>query len=150
MSNVYLAFYRGRKKVTNVKSAIFRALDWLTRASTKGEFSHVEIALKRDNGAFDCYSSSNRDGGVRRKTMPLNPKDWVLVPIDVGLCQVYNYYHDTRDQKYDLLGAIASTIPFVQLKNRQFCSEWCFNAIKQGSKEGWRFSPNDLFVMYRQ
>ncbi len=149
MSNVYLAFYRGRKKVTNVKTAIFQALDWLTRASTKGEFSHVEIAIQRSDGKYDCYSSSNRDGGVRCKEIDVTTDSWVLVPINVHHLLIQSYYAKTQYQKYDLLGAIASTIPFVQLKNRQFCSEWCFNAIKVGSKEGWRFSPNDLFVMLK-
>lgn len=149
MSNVYLAFYRGRKKVTTVKTAIFRALDWLTRASTKGEFSHVEIAIKRADDKYDCYSSSNRDGGVRCKEIDVTTSNWVLVPIDVHHLLIQSYYGKTKLQKYDLLGAIASTIPFVQLKDRQFCSEWCFNAIKAGSKEGWRFSPNDLFAMFK-
>ncbi len=149
MSKVYLAFYKGRKQVTNVKTLAFRFTDWLTRFSTKGEFSHVEIAIKRDDGKYDCFSSSSRDGGVRTKVMDVTGSNWQLVPIGVHHLLIQSYYESTKYQKYDLLGAIASTIPFIQLKNRQFCSEWCFNAIKAGSKEGWRFSPNDLFAMYR-
>ncbi|EOV1173356.1 hypothetical protein ACOLZ1_002889 [Vibrio fluvialis] len=150
MSNqVYLAFYRGRKEVTNIKTAMFRFLDWLTRTSTKGEFSHVEIAINYGDLGYDCYSSSNRDGGVRCKTIDVTTENWVLVPIDADALQIHNYYNSTKHQKYDLLGAIASTVPFVQVKNKQFCSEWCFNAIKQGSKAGWRFSPNDLYEMFK-
>ncbi len=149
MSNtvqVYLAFYRGRKKVTDIKSVLFRFTDWVTRISTKGEFSHVEIAVKREDGEFDCYSSSSRDGGVRCKQIDVSGTHWVLVPINAHCHTVQRYYTKTQHQKYDLLGAVASTIPFIELKNRQFCSEWCFNAIS-GNLEGWRFSPNDLFAI---
>ncbi len=149
MSKVCLAFYKGRKKVTNVKTALFRFTDWLTRTSTKGEFSHVELVIHYDDMGYDCYSSSSRDGGVRCKHIDVETDNWVLVHIDADVLQIKRYYDETKHQKYDLLGAIASTIPFIQLKNRQFCSEWVFNAIKIGSKAGWRFSPNDLFEMFR-
>ncbi len=147
MSNVYLAFYKGRKKVTGFKSALYRFIDWVIRSSTKGEFSHVEVAIKRGDD-FDCYSSSTTDGGVRLKRMSLAPEKWTLKPIQIDEGKIHDYYLKTKHQKYDFLGAIASTIPFVQLKNLQFCSEWCFNAIK-GGDSGWRFSPNDLYEMHK-
>lgn len=149
MSNprqVYLAFYKGRKEVTSIKTALFRFTDWLTRTSTKGQYSHVEIAVECSNGEFECYSSSSRDGGVRCKQMDINNRNWTLVPVDAHHLLIQGYFAETQHQKYDLLGAIASTIPFIQLKERQFCSEWCFNALAW-SNEGWRFSPNDLFAM---
>ncbi len=146
MTKVYLAFYQGRKNVTGIKSALFWVMDWLTRTATKGKFSHVELAIQYGD-KFMCYSSSSRDGGVRCKEMDVTNDNWVLVPVSVDALRVQHYFALTKHQKYDLLGAIASTIPFVQFKNRQFCSEWCFNAIKQGSKAGWRFSPNDLYAM---
>ncbi len=149
MTKVYLAFYQGRKKVTGIKSALFRFTDWVTRVATKGEFSHVEIAIQSGHSEFECYSSSSRDGGVRRKPMTFDDKNWVLVPIKANPISIQSYFMETKHLKYDLLGAIASTIPFIQLKNRQFCSEWVFNALKLGSKAGWRFSPNDLYEMYR-
>lgn len=148
MSNVCLAFYKGRKKVTGFKSALYRVFDWVIRTFTKGEFSHVEIAIEiGTSGEYVCYSSSNRDGGVRCKQIDVTTDNWVLVPVNADRLVVQNYFETTQRQKYDLLGAIASTIPFIQIKNRQFCSEWCYNAIR-ASEAGWRFSPNDLYELY--
>lgn len=147
-SDTYLAFYKGKKKGKGIKAAYYRFFDWLIRTVTKGEFSHVEIVTSSHKGIFECYSSSIRDGGVRRKLMPLNSDDWVLVPIDPGTMWLSDYYEQTKHQKYDFLGAIASTIPFVQKKDRQFCSEWCYNALEYGRTDGWRFSPNDLYAIY--
>ncbi|HHE9974404.1 TPA: enoyl-CoA hydratase, partial [Haemophilus influenzae] len=34
-----------------------------------------------------------------------------------------------------------------QKRSKYFCSEWCFNAIL-GGESGWRFSPNQLAVVF--
>jgi hypothetical protein len=148
MSNVYLALYKGRKKNGGVKGSIYRFFDWLIRTSTKGQFSHSELVIDVGAGYYDCYSSSNRDGGVRIKRMKLPSSKWQLVKLDIKADTVEAYYQKTKSQKYDLFGAISSTIPFYQSKERQFCSEWCFNAIT-GKDSGWRFSPNDLYEIYK-
>ncbi len=147
MRNVYIAFYKGRKQLTGFEGLSYRFFDWLIRTSTKGPFSHAELVIDVGSGFYDCYSASNRDGGVRCKRMALPSDKWQLVKLDINADTVESYYHRTKHQKYDLIGAIASTVPFLQSSNKQFCSEWCFNAIT-GKDTGWRFSPNDLYAMY--
>ncbi len=147
MTNVYLAFYKGKAKGKGVKAMLYRFVDWLIRASTKGEFSHVEIAVRKQ-GRFECYSSSIRDGGVRRKMMDLPSDRWVLVPVYPDAFTLPDYFEQTNHQKYDWFGAIASAIPFIQNPNKQFCSEWCYNALEHGRTDGWRFNPNDLYSFY--
>jgi len=148
MRNVYIAFYKGRKQLTGLKGWSYRFFDWLIRTSTKGPFSHAELVIDVGAGYYDCYSSSNRDGGVRIKRMTLPSDKWQLIKLDLDADAVESYYHRTKHQKYDLIGAIASTVPFFQSIDKQFCSEWCFNAIT-GKDTGWRFSPNDLYEMYK-
>lgn len=146
---VYLAFYKGTSSVKGFKGALYRSMDWLIRKFTKGAYSHVEIAIPT-NAGFACYSSSIMDGGVRCTAINVHSGNWDLVPIDCDVATIKAYFEQTKHQKYDFKGAIASTIPFYQSKSKQFCSEWCFNAIKGNNKDGWRFSPNDLHVMFNE
>ena len=50
-----------------------RLICWWTRSP----YSHVEIVI---NGV--CYSSSLRDGGVRKKTIDLDKPHWRVIPIE--------------------------------------------------------------------
>lgn len=79
-SQIYLALYKGRRDGTGIQVQAARLTDWATRRLTRGIYSHCEIAVALDSGRFECYSASIRDGGVRRKTMPLPPDKWDLLP----------------------------------------------------------------------
>lgn len=154
MTKIYLAFYKGRGKTWRE-----RLIDWAIRTFTKGQYSHCEIAIKRSeflghyhlNEWFECYSASPRDGGVRRKNINVADREkWDLVPIEGVLeSQIQLYFQLTQGKKYDWYGAIGLVLGMKQNKERFFCSEWCFNALKVGSDDGWRFSPNQLAVMAR-
>ncbi|WKS99810.1 hypothetical protein NYR30_00480 [Gallibacterium salpingitidis] len=45
MSEVYLAFYKGRKSINRPFDLLAKFSDWLTRKVTKGDYSHCEIAI---------------------------------------------------------------------------------------------------------
>ena len=153
MAEIYLAFYKG-----NGPSFYDRMVDGAIRLFTKGEYSHVELAVKkevsRDDGSiatvYECYSSSPRDGGVRVKQINVdNPEKWVLYKLKcTDEDRIKSYYEVTKGKKYDLRGALGVVLGFRQKKNRYFCSEWCFNAL-EGSEDGWRFSPNHLEAIFR-
>lgn len=49
----------------------------LTAWWTRSPYSHVEIVI---NGV--CYSSSLRDGGVRKKVIDLDKPHWRVIPIE--------------------------------------------------------------------
>ncbi|KMK50489.1 enoyl-CoA hydratase, partial [[Actinobacillus] muris] len=57
--------------------------------------------------------------------------------------QIKAYFERTKGKRYDLWGAIGVVLGFKQKRDKFFCSEWCFNAIRN-SDQGWRFSPNQL------
>ena len=148
----YLAFYCGRKTINKPIDLLYRFIDFLIRIFTGGKFSHVEIAVLTDSG-FMCYSSSGRDGGVRKKLIDVNNDNWVLLEIDETQ-DLEHYLYLTDKAKYDYIGVLGALLPFIRCSKRYFCSEWVYNAInyqtmiKTGKEVGYRFSPNDLYALY--
>lgn len=140
---IYLAFYKHKRETTGLKNLWYRFFDEAIRLATRGKYSHCEVAALREDGLYDCYSSSARDGGVRKKVMSLPFEKWDLNPVDCEISQITAYFDKTKYSKYDYLGAGGLVLPFTQNRGRYFCSEWCFNAVFN-SKDGWRFSPNQL------
>ena len=81
---IYLALYKGRRDGAWYKPSIAaaRLSDWTIRTFTQSIYSHCELAIAREDGQYDCYSSSIRDGGVRMKTMKLPADKWDLIEKD--------------------------------------------------------------------
>ena len=141
---IYLALYHGHRGGTGWRVWCARATDWLTRVLTRGKYSHCEIAVRLPETAegqeYECYSASLRDGGVRRKTMPLPSAKWDLIALpDSVRGRLETLWSQTQSQGYDLPGAFGVVFGF--------CSEWVGKAL--GLAESWRFSPNDLAVIAR-
>ena len=137
---IYLAFYKARGNLT----------DKIIRLFTRGIYSHCDMAILRDNGEYDCYTSSPRDGGVRMKTMPLPADDWDLVPLhDLTLLhEIHQFFAQTQGAKYDLFGAIGVVLLNPQNRHKWFCSEWCAHVL--GLPKPWRYSPNDLYKIVKR
>lgn len=158
MNKVYLAFYKNRR---SWRKEPFKALaDAITRFFTKGPYSHCELVVKRTvftNGShyehevyYDCFSSSVQDGGVRCKQIDVGDNTkWDLIQLNnVSEEQIKAYFDRTSGKAYDWWGAIGIALGIKQKRSKYFCSEWCFNALKN-TEEGWRFSPNQLAAMYQ-
>ena len=155
MNKVYLALYKG-----SGGSLYDRLTDWIIRKATKGKYSHCEIAIKRHyfksgdrclpEVSYDCYSSSPRDGGVRCKTINVSDHlKWDLIELkDINETQIISYFEQTKGKKYDLWGALGVVLGIKHKRSKFFCSEWCFNVLKQ-SDQGWRFSPNQLVAIFK-
>ena len=149
---IYLALYHGHRGGTGWRVWAARFTDWLTRVLTRGKYSHCEIAVRLPETAegqeYECYSASLRDGGVRRKTMPLPSAKWDLIalPDSVG-GRLETLWAKTQGQGYDLPGAFGVVFGLPENRRRWFCSEWVGAAL--GLAESWRFSPNDLAVIAR-
>ena len=149
---IYLALYRGRRNGSGWRVWCARATDWLTRALTRGQYSHCEIAVREHPQAsvYTCYSASIRDGGVRCKVMPLSAAKWDLIPLPSTLEaheRLQRVWAETQGQGYDLRGALGIAFGLRHNRRRWFCSEWCAAAL--GLPAGWRWSPNDLAEMAR-
>ena len=147
---IYLALYHGHRGGTGLKVWAARFTDGLTRVLTRGKYSHCEVAVRlpetADGQEYECYSASLRDGGVRRKIMPLPSAKWDLIalPDSVGE-RLHGLWQETQGQGYDLPGAFGVVFGLPENRKRWFCSEWVGKAL--GLAESWRFSPNDLAVI---
>lgn len=143
---IYLAFYKGHHTGDGfIRNVLYRLIDWTVRITTHGIYSHCEIAIQNDDSSnFTCYSSSQRDGGVRVKTMPLSPEKWDLIEIrQVNLFpQIINFFNRTKDEKYDYLGALGVVLRIGNSEKRWFCSEWCAHVL--GLSDECHVSPNSL------
>ncbi len=160
---VYLALYKGDKSGKGIKPTLFRLLDRIVRLTTRGPYSHCEIAIclgrpiplnavgmemmpdPNDEAVYECYSASLRDGGVRQKTMPLPAEKWDLILIDTsGMLykKVLADFKLLKGRKYDWFGALGVLFKNRHDESKWFCSEFCARII--GFQESWRYSPNDL------
>lgn len=113
---VQLALYKGRGNLGNA----------LIRWWTKSEYSHCEVVL-----GVTAYSSSIRDGGVRRKWIDWNPKHWDCIDLPwADAAAVKKLFDDTRGEPYGYWDLLTR-----QIFNRPgdapgwFCSEWCAAAL---------------------
>lgn len=141
---VYLAFYKYKRPCKTWQDTLFRVFDEVTRFFTHGKYSHCELAIPCGNNEFVCYTSSNRDDGVRIKQMPLPADKWDLVEIsEYNLRHIFELYYRTQGLKYDLCGAIGVVTRFGNVHDRYFCSEWCAEALELPNPH--KFSPNSLY-----
>ena len=136
-----VAFYKGRKRLFN------RLVSWWMR----GKYSHAELVFEGGLGKFSlCGTSSFSDGGVRIKTILLDPEHWDVV--DLGRSFSRNSAHSWFVQKlgckYDVLGLIGFVFRRVgDNKQKFFCSESVASAL--GFDDAWRFDPNTLAAALR-
>ena len=111
-------------------------------------FSHVELEI---DGV--CYSSSNRDKGVRSKVIDTsNAQKWLSFDlkkdIDKNIC--LNYFKSVEGQKYDWLNIFFSQIIKlnIQSRNKQICSEFVANCL--GLENAHKYSPESLFYKLKE
>lgn len=140
-----LALYKHKRKIDSFENFIFRITDDVTKFFTKGDYSHCELVFyDKENQEYICYSSSNRDGGVRRKSMKL-PKDrWDFIELskDFDKKQIEAFFDKTQGLKYDFWGACGVILGFGNKKEKWFCSEWCARALNLDQPH--KFSPVSL------
>jgi hypothetical protein len=114
-------------------------------------YSHVELWFDNVEGQ-PCFSSSNRDGGVRFKSIDLTSGKWELVDVPCRHFEeldVHRWCGTKVGGRYDWPGVLGFVIPFLRHKrNRWFCSEICTAALQRvGRLAGvvpHRTTPNKL------
>ena len=140
---LHLASYKGTQP--GWKGLVNRAI----RFFTKSIYSHSEICLGDPfNGPVECLSSVGTEGGVRIKTMQLNPEKWDVIALpSVSDGAFWHFLADNAGRPYDLVGCVRSVLPFVSREHpdRWFCSEVCATVIGHG--EPWRMHPGVLHAV---
>ena len=111
-------------------------------------FSHVELEI---NGV--CYSSSNRDRGVRSKVIDTsNAQKWLSFDLkkDIEVNRCLLYFESVRGQKYDWLNILLTQLIKlnIQSRNKQICSEFVANCL--GLENAHKYSPESLFFKLKE
>lgn len=114
-------------------------LDALIRLLTRSIYSHCELVI---DGI--CYTSSNRDGGVRSKAIYLDTEKWDVFDIPHNKDLAKAWFTEHYGQSYDWLGAVRIVLPFLpNSSNKWFCSEACAAAL--GIENPGRQTPATLY-----
>lgn len=136
-----LAFYKGEGG-----SLMARLGDAAIRKATGGRFSHVEAiaGLAQLGREHLCHSSSLRDGGVRTKTVFLDPDRWELLTVAADERLAVNRIQSQSGLPYDWRGLLCSQFFAMgdHSKRRWFCSEIVAYAL--GFHQPQRISPQML------
>lgn len=147
---ITLAFYKGR-----ANNWWYRLQDDAIRYVTQSPYSHVEL-IKGDatkHGIpYLCWSSSGRDGGVRKKNITLREGQWDMVKIQMTkekYDDILNKIGKEQGKSYDYAGILLSQIFAFgrHSKRRWFCSELI--AYAMGIEQPERFSPGMLYNLVK-
>ena len=120
--------------------------DWVIAKWTNGPYSHMEIVI----GDY-MYSSSPRDGHVRKKPHKFDKNTWDYIKVQVDQRDIDNFHYffdKVQGRKYDWLGIMGFVLPVHDSEKKFFCSEFCTKAgIVMNVKELFdknppRVSPN--------
>ena len=151
---INLAFFRAEYGGLFAKLIKFR---------TGGEHSHVEMIFpqltitdqKRRRELQLCFSSYEKEGGVRFKFIHLDPKKWDIVPIEIPdnkLDELLAFSSSLADAKYDWLGIVKFVLPHVpERPDRFFCSEVVIYVLQQviglfPEIVSYKTAPSELFA----
>jgi hypothetical protein len=108
--------------------------DKLVSLFTGCKYSHVELVVNDV-----CFSSSNRDGGVRSKVINLSSGKWELIAIEcISKQTIYDFFEATKHCKYDFFSVIINMLFRIKVdcfSSRYHCSEWCLTALNKANKE---------------
>lgn len=144
-----LALYKGpatgfRNRLGHVLTCIADTIRQSIRARrfVRVIYSHVELVI---DGT--CYSSSFRDGGVRKKVIPdlRTSGHFDIVRIRIDAAAAIARFEQDEGKAYDWLGMLRCSRWFSWLplsKDKRFCSEeviW----MAMGVKDPETYSPED-------
>lgn len=118
----------------------------LTRLAQKGPHSdvtHTEAIHEiHADGSVTMASSSLRDGGVRSKTVRLNPLHWLITDVPQwDVQQSIDLLAATQGWPYDSRGAWALFLPGSQSSLAYFCNKWVATPYLRASGT---FSPSQF------
>lgn len=100
---------------------------------TNSPYSHCELVI---DGA--CYSSSMRDGGVRKKKIDLSEPHWVVVDIEADREYALDFFEKTKGTRYGWSDLITQHVLRLPIKDAGWiCSEWCAAATRKTDPVVW-------------
>lgn len=112
-----------------------------TKLWTWSKYSHAELVI---DGV--CWSSSSRDGGVRRKLIDLTSGKWDVFDITnniVVISKVLLWFKEHENDEYDYRNILRFVLPFVGHNKKEWvCYEACGEAL--GIKNAHKLDADKL------
>jgi len=137
MTTIYLASYKSTQD--GFKGLLNRFIRW----ATKSQYSHTEVCIGNPfESAVDCLSAVSPEGGVRIKSIHMNPNKWDILPMPgVTEADVRAFYAEHAGKKYDFIGCVRTMLPWVGREHPDhfFCSEVAASIWRHA--EPWRMYP---------
>lgn len=134
-SRVQLAFYRGPGTTWDHKLSHFITVAVLTARTRRWcPYSHVELVI---DGR--CYSSSERDGGVRSKDIDLSTGRWHIIDVlNADADAVLTKFAEYDGLDYDWPGALRWGLPFLkQRPSAYYCFELVAHLLGLSNPSEW-------------
>jgi hypothetical protein len=91
-----------------------------------------------------CLSSSMMDGGVRIKLIKIASANWDIVTVRTSMTtdDVWAWFHEHSNAKYDYAGALRYRLPLLkQNPKKKYCSEVVCEILRMDRS----YHPNGLF-----
>ena len=113
----------------------FKTATWKQRfnGSWKKLPSHVELLF--DSGTM--FSASQYENRTRFRAFNQNSTSWSRIDLNLDVVdemKILNWCERHANKKYDYLGVLGFVLPFIRdSKDKWFCSEVCFEALKLNS-----------------
>ena len=146
---MYLAFYKGPGHTT-----LNRVVHAAVCLRTWSRYSHVELVSDIDMfGTGLCYSSSGRDGGVRKKPIDLTSGHWDVYDVSAIFdrheeAYALSWFDSHLGAKYDYFGLLFFVVLVrTEARRAYFCSEAVAAALQL--REPWKIHPQALFELIK-
>lgn len=146
MAKMQIAFYKGAQTLGGMLQDLLEDPGaFLTHVliciRTLSKYSHAELVIDGK-----CWSSSEKDGGVRGKIIDLDSGHWDVYPVEWKSddpVKALAWFLDHDGDHYDWMGVLRFVLPFVKQKtNEYFCSEAIAAAL--GAVNTDKLAPKDL------
>ena len=146
MRGVRIAFYKYNKKPLNLAISLWT---WLPNMFTPW-YSHCEIGFLM-NGEWEYFSSTMRNGAkgtrwIHESDMIKHRERWDIYDIvmyERSANEMVDTANSVEGRLYDILGIFGFFIPFVNSKQKWYCSEVCWLILSGEWKK--RISPRSFY-----
>lgn len=135
-----LLFYKGEGTL----------LDKFIRVVTNSKYSHIELSMDSMNDKHRCWSSSNRDKGIRTTVIDTTSGHWDIIDIGpYGYRAVESWFEEHEGLSYDYIGLLGTVIPLniFSRKDKWFCSECIAQVLDIDNP--WNQTPESIYQHFK-
>lgn len=125
-------------------------IDYSIRWGTNSIYSHTEIIVDEGEDKLSWYSSSPRDGGVRKMNRDIDTDRWDLIELEIDYDRLIKLYEEKKGAGYDYICiGLTHIIPLgIHHWKWETCSEFCAHVLKHPNPH--YYNPQDLYEIHKK